>query len=291
MGAAVGVFVTAMLYFIVAAGPVQVFRALVLAPLRVGLASRGAPYGLPEAITASSLPWLRPYLTVYALVPAAYLGSAALLSRATTRASSPPLVTLLLFTGTALLLETCGAFVWIRLFGVALPAIVLLAWLFERHAPPGWRVASWLAIAYFARWSLQITYGSHPVAVRVPGGEVATDARTADKLHWLAANLEPSASVFSAAKSSLYLPLGRHNPVWLDSAVPGGQTPEASVTRTIGELRERHVRYVLWADGLGDSFGPGMLEPLSSLRDFLHASYRRERLFEDGDELWETTEP
>jgi hypothetical protein len=131
------------------------------------------------------------------------------------------------------------------------------------------------------------TYRNHGDVVDVPGGRVASNAKDREKLPWLADHLRPGEDAFLVGKSSLYIPLGLHNPLFLDAAVPGPQTTPAHVRQAIGELEAAHVAHVLWSPALGEPQPGQSPEGVPALRAYVHARYRLENTFRDGDELWE----
>jgi hypothetical protein len=248
-------------------------------------------FGLPEPLNRTSVRWLAPYLVVYAVVPAAYLLTPAVsleeFIRPTTRAGEARVLCWLV--GALLFAEILPGFNWVRLYGVALPAVILFVWAVgrsPRFAPAGvWLLAAGAVL--LACVLVRSTYRNHPDVVDLPGGKVASNAKDQEKLPWLVDHLLPGENAFLAGKSSLYVPLGLHNPLFLDAAVPGPQTPPAHVRQAIRDLDAAQVAHVLWSPALGDPQPGQSPEGVPALRAYVHARYRLEKTFLDGDELWE----
>jgi hypothetical protein len=248
-------------------------------------------FGLPEPLNEASVRWLAPYLVVYAIVPAAYVLTPAVslgeFIRPNTRADDARVLCWLV--GALLFAEILPGFNWVRLYAVALPAVILFVWAVGR-APRYARVAHLLVAVgtvLLACALVRSTYRNHRDVVDIPGGRVASNAKDQEKLPWLADHLRPGESVFLAGKSSLYIPLGLHNPLFLDAAVPGPQTAPAHVRRAIRDLDAAEVAHVLWSPALGAPQPGQPPEGVPALRAYVHARYHLEKTFRDGDELWE----
>lgn len=246
-------------------------------------------FGLPEPLNRTSVRWLAPYLVVYAIVPGAYVFTLASTVREVLSPRAKAHGRLLCWlVGAALFAGILPGFNWVRLYGVALPAVILFVW-----ALGEWRfgrASEWFltaGIVLLGAILVRSTYRNHPDVVELPGGRVASNAKDQEKLPWLADHLRPGEAAFLAGKSSLYLPLALHNPLYLDAAVPGPQTTPDHVRQAIRDLDAARVAHVLWSPALGDPQPGQSPEGVPALRTYVHARYRLEKTFLDGDELWE----
>jgi hypothetical protein len=277
-------------YFVATAGAGAVWSSLVVYVWRH--MGPGAPgLGLPVELSRRSLPTMAPYLIVYALVPAAYIFAATLYWRRLRGTTSEvgDRVVLLWLVGMALLIEVATGLTWSRLLAVAMPGVVLLVWLIDR-TPTIRRtvvVVAWLGVAAMGTLLVRSTQRHHPVVVSLPGGQAATDPETRDELAWLTEHVPPGSLFFAAAQPRAYLPLGVRSAVFIDAAVPTPQTRPEQVSRTIADLEQRRVRYILWADVLENADRGAQMAGLTMLREYLHSHYRPVRTFAGGDQAWE----
>jgi hypothetical protein len=236
--------------------------------------------------------WLAPYLLVYAIVPGAYVFAAASYRRAR-RAGEPVAgrtsVGLLWLVGVGLVIEVAAGLSWLRIFAVSMPAIILLVWVLDRAGR--WKrplkAVAWSGTACLAAALIRSTYRHHTFVVDFPAGRAATDALNRDKLLWFVARVPPGGALFAADRPNVYLPLGVHNPLFLDAAVPTRQTRIEYVDRAIAQIERARLQYVLWSPALEDCAGGPEMAGMVALRAYIHERYHPVRTFSDGDEAWE----
>jgi len=277
-------------YFLVEAGAANL-RSLLLSYVweRMGASPLGPELGLPEAPTPRALRWLAPYLLVYAIVPAGYALTARSLWRAESDADAGRrrAAALTWLVGVALLLEVAVSLSWLRLFAVSMPGIILLVSAIGRAGR--WRGPltgmAWLGVAALGGVLIRSTCRHHSVVVDLPAGRAATDSLQRDKLLWLCGRIAPGGALFAADRPSVYLPLGLHDPLFLDAAVPSRQTRLEDARRAIAELEASGLRYVLWSPPLEDPDRD--MEGVAALRAYVHDRYRPVQVFADGDAAWE----
>ena len=260
----------------------------------MGAAAPGWGLGLPDALTGESLRWLAPYLVVYALVPIGLLAS---ISSTWARRTAPPndrddRILLLGLVGLALAIEVSMSLSWIRVFAVAMPGILLAIGRLE-EAPRGKEVAfrtASLLVACVALIFLRSTYRHHTEILDLPAGRAASEPAKSAEIVWLHENVPAGSPLFAADRPQLYLPLGLHNPLYLDAAIPSRQTTPALAQRAVQDLERLQLRYLVWSDVLDPSNEPGAhaegLDGVLVLRRYLHAHYHSVHAFEGGDELW-----
>jgi hypothetical protein len=230
--------------------------------------------GLPT--TWHNLPNLAQRALVDLMLPVVYVIT---LWRART-----PEVRLIALIGAALFLEIALSPDWVRAYAVSMPAIILLVW----WMPKGLRRCAWVVIAVLA---VQQTIGRHRgirTMVDVPAGRAATVPVTAEKLQWLAQHTQPGQYFFQATWPGFYMPLHLQNPAYLSEITQNESTRPEDVTRSVGEIEAKEVRYVLWS-AYNDQPDPRYPseDHVGALRAYLHAHYERVSVFSDRDEIWQ----
>jgi len=279
-------------YFIAEVGVAPIVSCLVRYVLRtIGCSTLDHDLGLPESLHARSLPWLAPYLIVYAVVLAGSVRALSLVWRGARRSTDSVSAhrMLLSLVALALLAEVALCPSWVRIFAVSMPAWILCV---DGVGGSGGKAravrwASWSATIVVAFALLRSTHRHHAVLVALPGGRIATDAPTRDELLWLAQHVPPGGSLFAANRQSFYLPLGLHDPLFLDGAVPGGAASTENVRRTVDEMERVKLAYVLWSPVEYEAAPSVAREPVATLAAYLHERYRLVASFADGDQAWE----
>jgi len=247
--------------------------------------------GLPGTLTWRSLPELSPYLFVYKLLPVVYAIALWRCWRARRNPPSPETdrIALLALAGFAMMMEVVQSLNWLRVYCVAMPAIILLLWTLERTKFKTYAVSLlWVSVVCLA--SLQMWVRQHRgfVTMELPAGRAATTPQAHEKLQWLMQNTKPGEPFFQAGWPGLYLPLRSNNPVFLDVLETGDQTRPQHIELTMQHLEAKQVRYILWSPRLDseDLFQPPGAYHLSAFREFLQLHYRRAWAFSDQDEMW-----
>jgi hypothetical protein len=199
-------------------------------------------------------------------------------------------VMLVCFIGLSLLLEVSFSPNYVRVYAVSMPGIILLVWILDRsqrvsrHAV----VLAWIGIACLG---LQQTVSKHRKAsgvVVLPTGTVAATPDVYEKLVWGIQHTRPGQLFFQGTWPGLYFPLGLRNPAYLSEMTAYESTRPEDVQRTVQELGDKQVQYVLWTEY--NDYPDAKYQSayhLSPLRDYLHDRYRRVHVFSDQDEIWE----
>jgi hypothetical protein len=247
--------------------------------------------GLPEALTRTSVVRLASYLVVYVMVALGYALPITILARSWARNARGDMrgVALVWLVGGCLLAELAVKPSWFRLFMVAMPAVILFVWAFRQLFPRRFVVgaAAWSAVFVTACAFIRSAHAHHHVVIDLPAGRVATSETNAAKLAWLTARVPPGGAVFAANRPSMYLHLGLRNPLYLDAIVAGGQTTPEHIEGAIDQLESSRVTRVIWSPQLDAVTADHEDEAVLPLQGYLHARYRLEYTFMDGDEVWE----
>jgi hypothetical protein len=246
--------------------------------------------GIPlEDLTWRRFPVGGQYIFVYLLLPSIY---AICIWKCWTRVfPDRERVVLLSLTGLALMLEVAQSLNWIRVYSVAMPAIILLVWLLQEQGAVQARTMSFLWVGILALAIHQTTSRHHTqyVIADLPSGTVAVSPLRAEKLIWLAQHTRPNDFMFEPAWPASYLPLQLRNPVFIDGFDSRGITPPEYVDWSIRQLDAKAVRYVLWAPSLELAIvqKDDSENHLAAFRAYLEEHYWRVRTFSDADQLWE----
>jgi len=276
-------------YFIVSVGFKQLWYYQVIYAGRYMATAHSL--GLPQPISLRTLPSLTPYLLIYFMVP---VSAALALWKTIPRKERPDrearIAALLALAGLALAFEVTPSPNWLRIFCVAMPAVILSFWLIYQNARTR-GVASCLAIAIlvFALFQSYARRSHQTSVVSVPAGITKTTRDSAEKLNWLAQHTVPGEAVFQAAWPGIYLPLRLHNPLYIDVLESRNLTRPEFVESAVSQLETKPVRYILWTPRLNapDPAEGETAYHLAPFREFLFDRYRRIHTFADGDELWE----
>lgn len=275
-------------YFIATVGANRLWYEQVLYVWRYAPRVSGiANLGLPEFLTWRALPLAAQQIFVYLLLPVIYFLSL-LRSRFKPNGSTPNRrgALLLCLVGIFLLAEVAISPNWLRIYSVSMPGIILLLWLVDRTAR--YR-RPMIALLYcgVACLALRQTWARHHqqyVICDLPAGRAATDPQTCEELLWITKRVKPGSFFFQAAWPGMYVPLGLHNPLFIDAVGPNEQTRPVDVDVAIRQLQEREVRYVLWSKRLDIRHSGNSLAPLQT---YLFDRYELVRVFSSQDELWE----
>lgn len=254
--------------------------------------TQGSRLGLSRPLTLRTLPGLAPYLIVYLLLPFAYLRA---LWRCWRERHNPTFpwdrIALLTIVGVILLIEVSFSLNWLRLFAVSLPGIILLGAAVDGATtlPRRTLVLVWLAVLTVAARQTIVNSRTQSLRVRLPGGLAATTPQAYNKLQFIMQRTTPGESFFQAGWPGMYLPLQLKNPLYRDVAY--ADRPEET-KQAVGQLESERVPFVLWTQHLDATCHPDRpcVDSLSALRNDLHSSYTRIKVFPDGDTLWHRNE-
>ncbi len=254
--------------------------------------------GLPqEDLTWRRIPAASQYIFIYLLLPCVYAVCVWKCWHGRLSSSFPDRerVALLTLTGLAMMLEVAQSPNWLRVYCVAMPAIILFFWLLKKPGRIQIFATGFMWIGIFVLMLSQTAARSHEqtVLVHVPAGTIATRTAMAEKLNWLAQRTQPGQFLFQVAWPGVYLPLGLRNPVFVDELDTRGITLPAYVDSSIRQLDAKSVQYILWSPQLNSpSAGENPADyHLTALREYLEEHYRRIQSFPDRDELWERKQP
>lgn len=197
---------------------------------------------------------------------------------------------LLCLIGLLLLIEVTFSPSYLRLYAVSMPGIILLVWIISRGGRIG-RYAVGLAWVGVVGLGLQQTLWRHhhpSVVADLPTGRVAAAPQVCEKLVWVMQHTQPGQFFFQGTWPGVYFPLELRNPVFLSEITGYESTRPQDVQRSIQELEQKQVRYVLWTE-YNDHADPNYPSAyhLAPLRAYLHDRYQRVQVFSDQDEIWE----
>jgi hypothetical protein len=200
-------------------------------------------------------------------------------------------ILLLTFAGSAMMLEVVQSPNWVRLYCVAMPAIILFIWWLRKHwkVQVGAAAVMWLGVLVLALHQMTARHHKQYAIAQLPGGTIATIPAKAEKLKWLAQLTRPGEFFFQPGWPGLYLPLRLRNPVFIDEFDTRGLTPAEYVDSSMRQLDAKAVRYILWSPRL-DSPSPEKAATdnhLAPFREYLKENYEKVRSFPDSDQLWE----
>ena len=194
-------------------------------------------------------------------------------------------VVLLSFVGAAMFIEVANSPNWIRLYCVAIPAMILFIWLIAAGPTGSVRKYAtglmWTLLICFATVQMWSRQHQRTMIQDLPAGRIATAPSTGEKLAWLARHTMPGQLVFEARWVDLYLPLALRNPLYIDMLEGGHKSNPEFVDSGIRQLEAERVQYIIWSPRLESS-----AYPFATFREFLADRYRRVATFPDQDEVW-----
>ena len=252
--------------------------------------------GLPEPFTWRTLPKLAPYLVIYLMSAIVYPLA---LWRCWQRRHDPLFpwekVALLSTVGFFLLLEVCFRLNWLRLFSVAMPAVILfvLGLCEMRQVRRYAAVVMYLGMLCLVARQTVLNIRVHSRTIKLPGGAVAVTPQMYEKLRWMTLHTQPGDYFFQAPWPGMYLPLRLRNPLFVDQVLAGEGTRPEEIALAIQQLETKRVPYVLWTPRLDDAgdLPIGTRDNVAPLRSYLHETYGEIKVFPDGDEVWKRKEP
>jgi hypothetical protein len=239
------------------------------------------------------LAWLKTlqgfaFLLVYFTIPVVY-GVCLWICKKGTREVSPgsaQRVVLLAVVGAAMYVEVSQSPNMVRVYCVAVPAIILFVWLLTVEVTRTWRryapAPIWTGLICLAAHQTYFRHSQQSVIVDLPAGTIATTPLGGEKLAWLARRTVPGQLFFEARWVDLYLPLALRNPAFIDQLESGHYSRSEFVERSIRQLEAKRVEYIIWAPRL-----EAPAYPYASFREFLGEHYQRVMTFADRDEVWE----
>jgi hypothetical protein len=252
----------------------------------LGLPSLGAKYRLLN---------FSEHLFVYILLPVVYSVALWLSWREREHFVFPwRQVALLSVVGLSLLLEVAFSANWLRVYAVSMPGIILFLWGIAKSGRlrRAVFVMLWIGTIGLAVRQTVARHRFQTVIAQLPGGTVAVDPIAYEKLYWIMQHTTPGQFFFQAGWPGVYLPLGLHNPAYVDSIVPGDRSLPENISSTIRLLEERRVQYILWPARLdSENKLAGMQQDnVIPLRAYVHSRYTPVKVFPDGDSVLQRNE-
>lgn len=199
-----------------------------------------------------------------------------------------PLV-LLSMTGLFLLFEIITRINVNRLYGIAMPALILLFWAIDRREKIRRYAATvWVIVVCVAILQTISRHQERRQLADLPAGKAALFAEDFEELSWLEQHTRPGDFFFQSSWLNVYPPLRLRSPVFIDGLWPTNVTRPEFVLLTVKQLEEKPVKYVLWIPrwGMPES-GHLQEDHLGPFRDYLKTRYIPVHTFSNGDEIWE----
>lgn len=247
--------------------------------------------GLPEAITLHRLPVVGQYIFVCVILPMVYpLAFVRCLRPLTDSDERRRNIILLALLGLGLFLEVALSPNWLRIYAVVAPGVILLVWFADgshRWRRPALALICLVVLSLMVR-DTWVRQSQQYVVANLPAGRAALLPPAFEKLNAVMQRTQPGDFFFQPMWPGAYLPLHLRNPVYLDTVRRNDETRPEFLARSIAQLEEKGVGYILWSQRLDqpDPEYPNS-DHLGPLLDYLHARYQRVQAFEDGDELWQ----
>jgi hypothetical protein len=242
--------------------------------------------GLPPG--AHTLPYLVQYLFPYVLLPVIYPIALVVTAR-TDNTPANAKVQLLAIVGACLFVEVAFSPNFLRLYTVAMPALILLVWW---TAQSRWRTRLFQPLLWmFVLGTLATQLRAHSrtayVVLDLPSGKAAVASTAAGKITWTQQHTAEGDWIYQPAWPGVYFPMQLRNPAFLDEVTSNFITTEPEfIDRSICQIAIHRTQYVIWSKRL--DLAPGApADQLLTLRSFVHNNYRLVRTFEDGDQAWE----
>ncbi len=193
--------------------------------------------------------------------------------------------------GLFLFAEIAPAATWLRLFAIALPAMIIFVWfvgnsrrLSRALTRSLWVIALTLAVA--EPWWTQRHWRA---LLDLPVGRaIFLERNSYENFKWMLDRTRPSEFFFQATWPGFYFPLGLRNPAYMDMVSATDYTRPEQVHNVIESLESHSVRYVVWGlslDVLGDQLAGA--DHLGPLRAYLCTHYHVVKLLNGYEEVWE----
>ena len=232
------------------------------------------------------------------LIPAVYfvtIGVVSLRWKRTGWSTQISGVLLICLTGLFLTLGTSGPNV-LRLFQVALPALIGFVWLIGHSkyltARTACAVVALLAVIGIVL-GIRLQTAWQPSILETPSGRLAIMSPViAERYEWLLEHTRPGDLVYETYNAHVNFPLGLRNPSRISILLNSGYSTPEHVAWAIEDLKRSNPRYIIW-DGtwtreIRESSEDQRLEPFFR---FMEANYRLVRSFTPYDgrerEVWE----
>ena len=293
-GAAVAVFGAVNLYFVRAAGFGRWFYCLVVYPVRF----YSAPAVNNWRVILFDFQWHRgaaawiAFPFVYLTVPLVYIVFLFAMRRRWRKDRDRPWDQLLLvaLTGIAMFLAIATSPSVKRLSSASPPAMILLAWFFDRPGRTASALRAGLGMAAVALAMIPAirTQTRQLAKLDLPAGRTAISPLIYEEYSWLLSHTHPGQFFWGAP---LNLPFHLRNPAAIEGIDASEYTRPEDVAALVQALQQHQVpmmilpseeKYPLTVGRPANHLGPFV--------EYLHANYQLIRTFANGDEVWEKLE-
>ena len=183
-----------------------------------------------------------------------------------------------------------------RLFQIAIPALILLAWLINRipfMSESLIKGAIILLVVFGLMLGVRIQVGWDVKTLSTPSGEIAFLSKVIyERYAWLSEHANAGDLVYEAYNSHVNFPLQLDNPSSISVLLNGEYNPQWQVDQAIDDLKAKKVRYIIW-DGAwtAEMNSWGKDEKLRPFYMFLTKNYELRQKFTPYDdrerEIWE----
>ena len=283
--------------FILAAGTRQWVEDVIVFPSRYfGSVSSNQFGGFWEEflLRRGILKWVC-FPFMYLAVPLAYIGFFATMWRRSKQEHEEPWDQLMLIAvvGVAMLLVMTPALSIRRISCISPPAMILLAWLLSRGGKKWITAAATLgalslcvALAQIA--AIQIR---RPATLELPIGRVGIpESENYEMYRWMAEHTRPGQWYFGMPP--LTLPLALRNPTPIEAPAPGEFSRPEQIAAAVNGLERTQTPLLVLKPVM---YVPHLLgykaDHLQPFQEYLYLHYRRTKIFPNGNEVWQRTDP
>jgi hypothetical protein len=181
---------------------------------------------------------------------------------------------------------------WNRMAAVAMPSVILFAWLISRRhsASRPIAVGCWCVVCAIVLVQAGATQFHHYARVKLPTGSALFQNDEAEEAEWLVQHTRPGDCFFEVANTRLYVPLGLRNPTTVDVLSNKDSTLPRWVDESIAGLEACQVQYILWEPrtGIGTvaQRKQALTDHLDPMRAYIQEDFKRTQVFANGSEIW-----
>lgn len=197
---------------------------------------------------------------------------------------------LLSLPGFLLLLPAVTRPNWGRLYQVFLPTMILSFWLLaETRARRNMKAVFWAVLALSALSQTAARQRQSKMTLDLPAGRaVVADEDRFEQFSWLREHTTPGDWFFQTRWLNSYFPLKLKTPGFVDALTQTEMTRPEQVARTVQQLVQTSVQYILWTpEGPPDGSPHYRGDRLEPFHAYLLAHYRRVHVFSNQDEIWQ----
>jgi hypothetical protein len=136
-----------------------------------------------------------------------------------------------------------------RLFQVSIPALILLAVLFDQKKRPSFFPKVWVfgLIIFGSILAIRLQLNWEKTILETRSGKIAfLSPVIVERYQWLQENANSNDNVFEVYNCAVNFPLLLQNPAQVPFLLNTGYTSEAQVTNSIQNLENKKVRFIIW---------------------------------------------